>query len=582
MPRKKTAPAAPATPPASKWKIVVLAIVLPAVGFAAWRGGVMVYQEVQVWRSVRLAAEAADLLLRGDPVASRAAAESSLRCHPVNIEALRLLAGFQAEAGENPAAMETFRKLSAAGGLSENDARAYARLAGRLGQWEVAEGLVTALRAGPPNVETPLLEADLALMRGDFPATEERLREAAKMEPGPRTRDRLADFLLDHRFDRQSAAELRDLLLESNRLAGEAGLTALSRGLKKNLAPPQDTPKWIEELRTHPLSTPETLLVADRAEVRFDPSAKSRVAQALSDRAKGQAFDQRRAAMLWLLEKNEPALAAQLLELSEAVREPELFESWLDALAASNRANEAFQALGTPANPLDARRNALQRGRAARLLGRNAEADAAYRRAFELTPPSAESNLELAEFLGRARESTLFEEALARVLADPRQAPAALENLLPVIRGWRDTAGLRDFCEAMETSPGLSPEDRKRLRNEIAYCNLVLAKKAAPAAVADLSSENPGDLQFQTTQALALLRAGKSESAVEALVITQAPPDDPFLLARHKAVQAMALAAYGDSAQATLHYRGLPQEFLSTQEAALVEQFLKKPGRKPR
>jgi hypothetical protein len=69
---------------------------------------------------------------------------------------------------------------------------------------------------------------------------------------------------------------------------------------------------------------------------------------------------------------------------------------------------------------------------------------------------------------------------------------------------------------------------------------------------------------------------------VEALVITQAPPDDPFLLARHKALQAMALAAYGDSAQATLHYRGLAQEFLSTQEAALVEQFLKKPGRKPR
>lgn len=582
MPKKKATPPAPRRPTFLIWKILALAVLLPAIGFAAWRGGVMVYGEVQVWRSARLAKDAADLLLRGDKAASRLATESSLRCNPRNIDALRLLAGFQLEAGEEAAALETFQKLSAAGGLSETDARAYARLAGKLGEWDVADGLVAALRAGPPSLETPWLEADLALLKKDFPVAEARLRDAAKMEPGPRTRDRLADFLLEHRFDRRTAAEVRDLLQQSNRLNGNDGLQTLSRGLEKNLAPPQDTPKWIEELRAHPLSSPQTLLVADRAEVRFDPSSKSRVAQNLFTRARAQAFDQRRAAMLWLLEKNQPALAARLLELSEAVREPGLFESWLDALTASNRANEAFEALGTPANPLDARRNALQRGRAARLLQRTAEADAAYRRAFELTPQSPEKNLELAEFLGRARESALFDEALARVLADPRQAPAAFEKLLPVVRGWRDTAGLRDFCEAMETSPGLSPEDRLRLRDEIAYCDLVLAKKTDSAALGEMTTQNPGDLQFQTTQALALLRSGKSEAAVEALVITQAPPDDPFLLARHKALQAMALAAYGDSAQATLHYRGLPQEFLSTQEAALVEQFLKKPGRKPR
>jgi len=580
MPKKTDIPSEPVRSSFPIWKILVLVLVLPTVGFAAWRGGVMVYGEVQVWRSNRLAKESADFLLRGDKSASRLAAESALQCNPRNIEALRLLAGFQLEAGQDAGALETFQKLSAAGGLSETDARAYARLAGRLSQWEAADGLVAALRAGPPSIETPLLEADLALLKKDFPVAEERLREAAKMESGARTRDRLADFLLEHRFDRQTAAEVRELLLQSNRLNSEAGLQALSTGLKKNLAPPQDTPKWIEELRAHPLSTPETLLIADSAEVRFDPSSKSRVAQNLVTRVRGQAFDQRQAAMLWLLEKNEPGLAAQLLELSEAVREPGLFEAWLDALTASNRAGEAFEALGTPANPLDARGNALQRGRAARLLNRTAEADVAYRRAFELTPPSPEANLELAEFLGRARESALFDEALARILADPRQAPVALQKLLPVVRSWRDTTGLRAFCEAMETSPGLSPEDRLRLRNEIAYCNLVLSKKTNPAS--EKSAENPGDLQFQTTQALALLRAGKSEAAVEALVITQAPPDDPFLLARHKAVQAMALAAYGDSAQATLHYRGLPQEFLSIQEAALVEQFLKKPGRKPR
>jgi tetratricopeptide (TPR) repeat protein len=582
MPKKKTPPPAPARPAFPIWKLLALVVALPLVGFAAWRGGVMVYGEFQVWRSGRLAAEAADFLLRGDPAAARLSAEASLRNNPRNIDALRLLAGFQLEAGEDAAALETFQTLSAAGGLSEPDARAYARLAGRAGKWDVADGLVAALRAGPPTVETPFLEADLALLRKDTARAEARLREALQIEPGSRARARLVDFFLEHRLDRQTAPEVRELLLQDNRLDTETGLRLLGAALDKTLAPPQETPRWIAELRAHPLADPGTLLVADRAEVRFDPSAKTRVAQTLFARSQPLPFEQRQAAFFWLRETGQPALAAQLLALNEAVREPALFEAWLETLADSGRADEAFQALGTPANPLDARRNALQRGRAARLLGRNDEADAAYAQAFELAAPSPDQTLELAEFLARARETAFFEDALARLLADPRQAPAALEKLLPVVRGWRDTAGLRAFCEAMEISPGLSPEDRLRLRNEIAYCDLVLAKKTNPAAIAEMSSQNPGDLLFQTTQALAHLRAGKSESAVEALVITQAPPDDPYLLARHKAVQAMALAAYGDSAQATLHYRGLAKEFLSNQESALVEQFLKKPGRRPR
>lgn len=582
MPKKKTPPPAPVRPAFWNWKLLALALALPAVGFAAWRGGVMVHAEFLIWRSGRLASEAADCLLRGDPEASRLAAEASLRSHPRNIAALRLLAGFQLEAGEDDDAMKTFQSLSATGGLSETDARAYASLAGRSGQWNIAAGLIAALRAGPPNMETPFLEADLALMRKDTSSAEAHLREALQIEPGSRTLGRLVDFLLEHRFDRQSAPEVRKLLLQDKRLDSETGRRVLSLALNENLTPPQDAPKWIAELRGHPLSNSETLLVADRAEVRFDPASKARVAQTLFTRSQPLPFEQREAAFFWLLDNDQPALAAQLLNLNEAVREPALFNAWLDALAASGRADEGFQALGTPANPLDARRNTLQRGRAARLLDRNAEADAAYAQAFELPAPSPEHTLELVEFLARAREMAFFEDGLARLLANPREAPAALEKLLPVVRGWRDTAGLRAFCEAMETSPGLSPADRIRLRNEIAYCDLVLTRKTNPAAIAEMLAENPGDLQFQTTQALALLRAGKSEAAVEALVITQAPPDDPFLLARHKAVQAMALAAYGDSAQATLHYRGLDKEFLSTQEAALVEQFLKKPGRRTR
>jgi hypothetical protein len=50
-------------------------------------------------------------------------------------------------------------------------------------------------------------------------------------------------------------------------------------------------------------------------------------------------------------------------------------------------------------------------------------------------------------------------------------------------------------------------------------------------------------------------------------------------LARHKALQAMALAANGDRERAEMHFTGLTVEFLSPHEVALVRSFLKKSPR---
>jgi hypothetical protein len=86
-------------------------------------------------------------------------------------------------------------------------------------------------------------------------------------------------------------------------------------------------------------------------------------------------------------------------------------------------------------------------------------------------------------------------------------------------------------------------------------------------------------MRYQITHALALLRDGKSEYAVDELVITKSPPEDPFLLSRYKAAQAMALAASGDRERAQLHFQSLSEEFLSPQEIALVRSFLKKSQR---
>jgi tetratricopeptide (TPR) repeat protein len=279
--------------------------------------------------------------------------------------------------------------------------------------------------------------------------------------------------------------------------------------------------------------------------------------------------------MDWLMKNGEPARAADLLQQGEAVQQAEVLNTWLDALALANRPEAVLQALDAP-SPLKDWRKALQRGRAQRLSGRASTAEAAYNQAISLAQADPATALDAVAFLGRSGERGFFESSLSRLVLDPAQTPKAFTTLTPIVRSWRDTAALRKFCEVLAAAPGLSGEQRSQLQNEIAYCDLVLGRKVDAAAIESLAAAHPGDLRFQTTRALSLLRAGKGEQAVDELVITQAPPDDPFLLARHKAAQVMALAASGDRERAQMHFKTLSGDFLSVQEIALVRSFLKK------
>jgi tetratricopeptide (TPR) repeat protein len=566
------------TSPLKNWRVWVALVVIPIIGFAAWRGGLTVYGEFLKWQSNRLGVEAAALVASGNAAEASRTARESLEYNPANPESLRLLASLQIEAGEDLAAMDTFQKLSATRAFSAADAEGYARLAGRLKKWEVADSLLRALRAGPKTVETPILEADLAEMRGDIPRAEVCLREAVILDPTPKSRLLLADFLIANRLDLQTTPEVYELLVETNRLTTPAGAQFLATALDKNLAPPVEVPRWIEQLRAHSNSTAAMLQVADTAEIRRDPAAKAKVVEALFSRLRNAPLEDRRAGMLWLLANGEPARAADLLQRGEAIQQADLFNAWLDALALANRPEAVLEALEAP-NPLRDWRKALQVGRAQRLTGRSSSAEAAYSQALTLAQADPVAALEAVEFFGKAGERGFFESALSRLVLDPAQAPQAHRVLLPIVRGWRDTAGLRRFCEVLAASPGLPEDQRALVQNEIAYCDLVLGRKVDAAAIESQAAAHPGDLRFQTTRALSLLRGGKSEQAVEELVITRAPPDDPFLLARHKALQAMALAANGDRERAEMHFTGLTVEFLSPQEAALVRSFLKKSPR---
>lgn len=561
--------------PLKNWRFWAALILAPIIGFAAWRGGVTTYDVFLKWRSETLAVEAVKLADSGKNSEARQAATESLEYYPANPDALRLQAKLQIAAGEDLAAMGSFKALSATRAFSSEDAQSYARLAGKLEKWDVADSLLKALRAGPKSVETPILESELALMRSNISRAEACLREAAGLDTSPKSRILLADFLIAKRLDLQTTPEVFEILVQTNRLQTSDGAQFLATALKKNLEPPAESPKWIRELRTHPNRSAQMLLIADTAEIRRDPAAKSRVGEDISTRLKSAPLEDRKAGMFWLLENGDPARAADLLQQSEAVADAELFNAWLDALAGANRPAEVLAALETPNSMKDWRED-LQRGRAQRLAGRSAPAESAYNKAMTLAQADPQSALELVAFFGKAGERDFFENSLSRLLLDENQSAQAFQTLLPIVRGWRDTPGLRKFCEILVATPGLSGEQHAQVHNEMDYCDLVLGRKVDPSHTMSHAKSHAGDMRYQITHALALLRRGQSDLAVDELVITQAPPDDPFLLARYKAVQAMALAASGDRERARMHFENLSGDFLSPQETALARSYLKK------
>ena len=143
--------------PLKNWRLWAALILAPIIGFAAWRGGVTTYDVFLKWRSESLSVEAVKLADFGKNSEARQAATKSLEYYPANPEALRLQAKLQIAAGENLEAMGSFKALSATRAFSSEDAESYARLAGKLKKWDVADSLLKALRAGPKSVETPIL-----------------------------------------------------------------------------------------------------------------------------------------------------------------------------------------------------------------------------------------------------------------------------------------------------------------------------------------------------------------------------------------------------------------------------------------
>ena len=494
--------------------------------------------------------------------------ETALRLRPDHSAALRHLAQIRTSLGQRKEALEAWQKLAAANALTAADAQDYGLLAGIEGEWALANLIIDGFSAGNQGPQPDLLRANILAMRGDQAGAEQSLRAAVEKDETERSRAILARFLLANRLNRSTAPEILALHRDLIPLQDETGAQALADALLAGIVPPKERTKWIESLRNHPKSTPALLLAADSAEAASDPAAIPLLAAKVSSRLEKSPDDQRRAGFLWLARHGQPERALRLLTRDEAIADPDSFTAWIEALAATSQAEKIPEALDLPANPLPAYRSALYRARALQLLGKKDDSAQAYRSALAASSSNSTETLRVLTFLHDAGETALFETELQKLLAAPDTARPALSALQPVVAKRRDIEALRHFHTLALTAPGVL--NKTQVQNQIDYCDLVLGRPVDAQAIAELARRNPDNLPFRTTHALALFRAGENAQALSELSTPRDPAENPTLLARLAAIQALAHTAIADPVEAAKTLALLDPALLTQQEAALV------------
>ena len=541
------------------------------VGLAV-AGVVVAMPGVSWWRARQVAALTELALKYGQKQMSREAmmsVETALRLDPLGLGALRVLAQLQSTQS-GAAALAVYGRLRGVGGLTEDDARRYVRLAADQAQWSLAEELISVATTDGSAATPFILQAELREAQGDRDGALAAWRQAMASDPGDEARAGLWRLLVKSRTGAESSSgEMGDLLRELVTRPHRHGAEALATGLELGLAEEPELRVWAERLRDHPQATPGQRLLAEEAAMRLDPSVRPQVLARVAASLRTQAPAERLMAMRWLLRLGAAEEAAQGMTRDEAMRQSDTFLIWLEAVALTGQWDDVLAAMVEPAQPLDDSLKLVWRGRAWRAQGRNAEADGAFRTALQR---AVAVSPEVVVFLRRIGEAPLLEAHWVSQFADPARAGEALVAVESVLRSHGDAALIGWMYDVAAASPVLSQQFE--VMNEQAYWHLILREPVSLESVAQRVTDHPLDLRCRLTLALALVRGGQGEEARRLLENFLPDPLSSGLSARERSVTIHVLAAAGDMTTARAVAATVPTRALTQQENELLQRVL--------
>ena len=424
-----------------------------------------------------------------------------------------------------------------------------------------------------------LINAESYAKQGDFSAQENELRLALGIQENQATLSALIQYLMSQPDLMPNRASDLDQLLQKMAKSNDAqGLDALRLGLVTPGLVKNDRMKWIEQYRSHPAATSESLLRADELQSQLDPSAREGLIQAQVKRVLGLRFDQREPVIRWMLKNDQPESALAILPLKEAIQSREGFLLWIEAASRGRRWSDIEAALRNPANPLPAYDTLPFLAQSMKMRGDSANADTLYRKAIALHKSQPEVTGQIFEHLILAGEWALVQENLAVLFENPTLAGGNFKSLALVVRNQRDSQHLLDFLEGAIKSPFLKIDPL--VLDSIDSTKLVLKMPVSLVALESRANQHPNDIASRMTYALGLLCEGRKAKAIFELENGDHRFNAASLGPWQKAIFACVLAANDRLTEAQSLVAAIPPDSLTIQEVALLNSFLDSSTRK--
>jgi tetratricopeptide (TPR) repeat protein len=575
--------------------ILLALLIISSLGVVAARP---TRDAIKGWQSRRHAEKAFALIKKQDWSAARDQAVAAYRLRPTEPQALRAIARLLTKTRQIQA-LEFWDQLAKIAPLTREDLRDEAAISLFAGDLHRAETVIKQLTARDPEPADCLLDAQLASRLSAIDRAREdceKVASDARATTGEQLQANVLELQLSK--DHKEADFIWPRIEKISRGKDPASLDALVLLGQRALSAPDsatgDPQSAIQAreisraLNSHPLARASHKLLALDLLDHADPSQHvALLNQGVSQFRNGNADDVT-ALERWLNSKGEYQRVIDAIPVEQALKERDAFLQYLDALGALKRWVDIKQLLESERFPLDAFMARMYVARCNAQLGEKTAAENNWQRAIEATAGDVSKLMQVAEFAEKNGVFDVADSAYANALAAALNSRAAYQGRLRIAQASHQTKRIHDLLAAMLK---LWPNDTA-IQNDEAYTRLLLLGGTQPVASSrvsdqiggtnstaselrsiellaeDLVAREPKSLPHRTLLALARLRAGLPQSALDAYGIDV--PDEartPSAIA----VRYATLIANGRVDQAKSLLADLNRDQLSPEEKALIE-----------
>ncbi len=560
-----------------------------------WVSAAPVSRRIKAWQSRRLAAQAEELVDKGELTRAVAKARAAFELRETEPAAWHAVARVLTKADHASQALLWWGRVAQSSPLSIADRRSYAAAALSAGELLLAsEQIDFLLRQSPnPPPQDLLLAAKLSTLRGDsggcvkYAGTVLAIPNTTSAESLEAVEDLLLSVLPQsssysaavQRLGALARSDDQAISLHALRIiAAEPRRPRLSdsRPLLQPLLLHRDDPNLpsakevAERMESNPAALPYDYLLALDLRTQNEPGqAEKETQKAIESFSHG---DEQTLISLggWLYDHGRFDSILQVIPLQKASQSRALFLERADALYALGRFSELADLVGDENSILDPTLQHLLLAIARSKLGEPSASNNEWERAVQAAD-TEQQYLAVAEFAQRNGVPKTADNAYAALLFKQPHLRFAYMARLTLAEKAGETARARDLATKIAE---LWPEDSNSHMLGL-YLGLLL--EASPEEVrsaADQASSflqhHPRDIGASMVLALAHLKMGEQAAALRAVSEQNAPASAPM------AVRAAALAANGWRDQARQEAEKLTRVQLLPEERALVAPLLER------